>query len=118
MASVGVRRVCADGAEAAVVCLLIGFFEESAHRGYLQFALTRAIGCWWAALMLSAAFGLGHGHLGTETLTGLLGIGLGALVFTLSLWYTKSLYWAVGFHAAWDWGQVFLFGWGNRSLAA
>jgi uncharacterized protein len=111
--STGVSRVCVHAAAAGVIFLLVGLMEESAHRGYVQFTLTRAIGFWWAALILSAAFGLGHAHKSMETLSGLMGIGLGALLFSLSLWYTKSLYWAVGFHAAWDWGQVFLYGWGE-----
>jgi hypothetical protein len=32
------------------------------------------------------------------------------MVFCLSLWRTGSLWWAVGFHAAWDWAQSFLYG--------
>ena len=36
--------------------------------------------------------------------------GLAALVFSLSLWRTGSLWWAIGFHASWDWAQSFLFG--------
>jgi membrane protease YdiL (CAAX protease family) len=90
--------VCVHAAEAAVLFLLVGLVEEAGHRGYLQFALSRSIGFWWTALALSAAFGFGHGHKLMETPLGLAGIGLGALLFTLSLWYTKSLFWAVGFH--------------------
>ena len=40
--------------------LMAAAFEESALRGYLQFTLKRGIGFWWAALVLSAAFGLAH----------------------------------------------------------
>jgi membrane protease YdiL (CAAX protease family) len=103
--------VCVHAAEAGVIFLLVGLVEEAGHRGYLQFALSRSIGFWWTALALSAAFGVGHAHKMLETPFGLAGIGLGALLFTLSLWYTKSLFWAVGFHAAWDWGHDFVFGW-------
>jgi len=53
----------------------------------------------------------GGPHKLMETPLGLAGIGLGALLFTLSLWYTKSLFWAIGFHAAWDWCHDFVFGW-------
>src|SRR5260370_24387097 len=31
-------------------------------------------------------------------------------VFWLSLWYTKSLWWPVGFHAGWDWAQSYFYG--------
>ena len=32
------------------------------------------------------------------------------MVFCLSLWRTGSLWWAIGFHAAWDWAESFLYG--------
>jgi hypothetical protein len=37
-------------------------------------------------------------------------------VFCLSLWYTKSLWWAVGFHAGWDWSQSFFYGTSDSGL--
>jgi len=36
--------------------------------------------------------------------------GLIGLAFCLSIWRTGSLWWAIGFHAAWDWAQSFLYG--------
>jgi membrane protease YdiL (CAAX protease family) len=33
-----------------------------------------------------------------------------SLLLALSVWFTGSLWWAIGFHAAWDWGQSFLYG--------
>jgi membrane protease YdiL (CAAX protease family) len=94
----------------ACVALLVGFFEESLLRGYLQYTLARGLGFWWAALLLSVAFALWHASNGAESLLGLLVVGLGGLAFCLSLWYTKSLWWAIGFHAGWDWGQSYLYG--------
>ena len=109
--------VALGGAEAGLdaigvfgACLLVGFMEETQLRGYLQFTLARAIGFWWAALILSVAFGLGHLHNSHETVLGVLTIGASGAVFCLSLWYTRTLYWAIGFHAAWDWGQAFFYG--------
>jgi uncharacterized protein len=92
------------------IALLVGVFEESLLRGYLQYTLARGIGFWWAALLLSVAFALWHISNGGESLLGLVVVGLGGLVFCLSLWYTKSLWWAIGFHAGWDWGQSYLYG--------
>ena len=40
-----------------VLFLVVGVFEESTLRGYLQFTLTRGIGFWWGALLLSAYLG-------------------------------------------------------------
>ena len=92
------------------VFLLVGFFEESLLRGYAQQALSRGIGFWWAALVLSVVFALGHLSNSGESVLGIVEVGLAGLVFCLSLWYTKSLWWAVGFHAGWDWGQSCFYG--------
>jgi len=94
----------------AFVFLLVGFFEESLLRGYAQHTLSRGIGFWWTALLLSVVFALGHLGNGGESAWGLIEVGLAGLVFCLSLWYTKSLWWAVGFHAGWDWGQSYFYG--------
>jgi membrane protease YdiL (CAAX protease family) len=92
------------------VFLLVGFFEESLLRGYAQFTLARGIGFWWAALLLSAVFGLGHLGNNGESPLGIVEVCIAGLIFCLSLWYTKSLWWAVGFHAGWDWGQSYFYG--------
>lgn len=113
-------------AEWAAAFLLVGLFEEYALRGYLQFTLARglgallhlvtaspyakAIGFWSAAAIFSFIFGFGHKGNAGESPIGLLSAGLIGLVFCLSLWRTGSLWWAVGFHAAWDWTQSFVFG--------
>jgi uncharacterized protein len=94
----------------AFIALLVGVFEESLLRGYLQYSLARGIGFWWAALLLSVAFALWHISNVGESILGLIVVSLGGLVFCLSLWYTKSLWWAIGFHAGWDWGQSYLYG--------
>lgn len=93
-----------------VMFLIVGLFEESLLRGYLQFTLMRGMGFWWGALLLSFVFGFGHGHNPGESPVGLIAAGAVGLVFCLSLWYTGSLWWAVGFHAAWDWGESYFYG--------
>ena len=103
-------------AEWGVMFLLVGYFEESLLRGYLQFTLTRGIGFWWGALLLSFLFGFGHGNNSGESPVGLFAAGAIGLVFCLSLWYTGSLYWAVGFHAAWDWGESYFYGTSDSGL--
>ncbi len=49
---------------------------------------------------------------------GLFAAGAIGLVFCLSLWYTGSLYWAVGFHAAWDWGESYFYGTSDSGMVA
>ncbi len=100
----------------ALVFLLVGFFEESLLRGYLQYTPSRGIGFWWAALLLSFVFALMHTCNVGESPFGLLFVGVGGLVFCLSLWCTKSLWWAVGFHTGWDWGQSYVYGTPNGGL--
>jgi len=101
-----------------VVFIVVGFFEESSLRGYLQFTLARGLGFWWAALILSCLFAALHGSNPGESPVGLVGVGAAGLVFSLSLWYTGSLWWAIGFHAAWDWGQSFFYGTADSGLIA
>lgn len=114
------------GLEWAGCFLLVGLFEELFLRGYLQFTLARglsaifghlfdtqhsgALGFWTAALLLSLLFGAGHNGNPGESPLGLLSATLAGLVFCLSLWRTGSLWWAIGFHSAWDWAQSFLYG--------
>lgn len=93
--------------------LLVGLLEESLLRGYLQLTLARALGFWWAALILSVTFGLLHGGNAGETPLGLFGAAGGGLLFCLSWWYTKSLFWAVGFHTGFGWGESYFFGTAN-----
>jgi membrane protease YdiL (CAAX protease family) len=105
---------------------LVGLLEEYLTRGYVQYTLTRGLagiyewvfktrhsktlGFWTAALIFSILFGLGHQNNPGESPIGLLSAGTVGLVFCFSLWRTGSLWWAIGFHTSWDWGQSFLYG--------
>jgi membrane protease YdiL (CAAX protease family) len=109
-------------------------FEEYLLRGYLQYTLSRglaglyqaifksshstALGFWTAALLLSTLFGLGHGSNPGESPIGLLSAGLAGLLFCFALWRTGSLWWAIGFHASWDWAQSFLYGVADSGMMA
>jgi uncharacterized protein len=93
----------------ALMFLLVGLFEEFLTRGYSQFTLTRGIGFWPAALALSGVFALMHLDNEGEQWPGLLAVVCIGLFFCLTLRRTGSLWFAVGFHAAWDWGQTFFY---------
>jgi len=93
----------------AVFFLLVGFFEEFLLRGYSQFTLTRAIGFWPAAVVLSCLFGLIHWQNAGEQWPGLLAAATIGLFFCLTLQRTGDLWFAVGFHMAWDWGETFFY---------
>ena len=68
------------------------------------------MGFWTSAVIFSILFGLGHKGNPGESPIGLLSAGVIGMVFCLSLWRTRSLWWAIGFHASWDWAQSFLYG--------
>jgi membrane protease YdiL (CAAX protease family) len=93
----------------AAYFLLVGLFEEFWLRGYTQFTLTRAIGFWPAAVVLSCLFGLVHLSNTGEEWRGLLSASAIGLFFCLTLRRTGNLWFAVGFHGAWDWGQTFVY---------
>ena len=102
-------RVARFAAFWAVLFLMVGLFEEFLLRGYSQFTLARGIGFWPAALTLSCAFGLIHLRNGGEQWTGLLAAACIGFFFCLTLRRTGNLWFAVGFHAAWDWGETFFY---------
>lgn len=102
-------RILRYGVFWAVMFLLVGLFEDFLFRGYSQFTLTQVIGFWPSAVVLSCAFGLVHIGNGGEEWTGLLAAAGIGLFFCLTLRRTGSLWFAVGFHAAWDWGETFFY---------
>ena len=120
------REVFRYGAIWLLGFFLVGLLEEYLTRGYLLYTLSRglagsyqwafktrhsaALGFWTAAVILSLLFGLGHNSNPGESPIGLLSAGLASMVFCLSLWRTGSLWWAIGLHTSWDWGQSFLYG--------
>lgn len=92
-----------------IASLLIGFAEELQFRGYLLATLADGVGFWTAAILLSIGFGALHYFLKPHerwedfAATGLLGL------FTcLTLRRTGSLAFAIGFHAAFDFANLFL----------
>lgn len=97
--------------------VLVGLAEEFSFRGYLQFTLTTGMGFWPSAFLLSGLFGLAHASNPGESVFGLLSVVLFGLLFCLFLRRTGNLWWAVGFHAGWDWGQTFFYGVPDSGLA-
>jgi membrane protease YdiL (CAAX protease family) len=119
------RAILRWGLTQFVAFLFLGLVEEYAFRGYLQFTLTRgfisignrisrpharAIAFWLASFVTSALFLLAHTLNRGENELGLLQVFIVGIVFVTALWRTGSLWWAIGFHMAWDWAQSFLYG--------
>jgi membrane protease YdiL (CAAX protease family) len=101
-----------------LVFLCVGFFEEFGFRGYTQFTLASGIGFWPAATALSAAFGAVHLHNSGEGPVGALSVFVIAMFFCLTLRRTGNLWFAVGLHASFDWGETFLFSVPNSGVVA
>jgi len=92
-----------------VVFLLVGLFEEFLFRGYTLFTMASGLKFWPAAVVLSALFGGIHlGNTG-EAPIGALAAGLIGLFLCLTLRRTGNLWFAVGFHMSFDWGETFLY---------
>jgi membrane protease YdiL (CAAX protease family) len=102
-------RLWKFGAYYAVLFLITGMFEEFLLRGYSQWVLARAIKFWPAAVLLSATFGAIHGTNPGERKIGLVAAALIGFFFCLTLRRTGNLWWAVGFHMAWDWGESYFY---------
>jgi hypothetical protein len=94
-----------------ILCfIMVALTEEVVFRGYLQTTGTRLIGFWPTAAALSLLFGMVHLRNDGEAAIGIIVVVLGGALFSLALKRTGSLWWGIGFHTAWDWGQSFLFG--------
>ena len=89
--------------------ILVGLYEEFAFRGYVQFTLAQAIRFWPAAILSSAAFGFVHITNPGESKLGVAGVMLTGLFWCLTLRRTGSLWFAVGMHASFDFGETFLY---------
>jgi uncharacterized protein len=102
-------RIWKFGAYYAVFFLTTGFFEEFLLRGYSQWVLTKGMTFWPAAALLSFSFGAIHGANPGEAKTGLVAAGLIGFFLCLTLRRTGNLWWGIGFHMAWDWGESYLY---------
>ena len=101
-----------------VVFVLVGLFEEFLFRGYPQFTLATGIGFWPAATTLSAAFGAVHLHNRGEDIMGAISVFVIGMFFCLTLRRTGNLWFAVGLHCTFDWGETFLFSVPNSGIVA
>ncbi len=110
----------------ALIFASSALLEEMLTRGYLQYTLTRGLavlyrryfglrsgvteGFWTAAVLLSLLYaGIYAGNPG-QTELGLVCIFCMGMLYSLSLWRTGQLWWAIGFHWAWEMAQAWGFG--------
>ncbi len=89
--------------------LIVGVAEEFFFRGYLQFTLASAMGFWPAAVLLSAGFGAVHLANPGEGPVGALSVFAIGMFFCFTLRRTGNLWFAIGMHAAFDFGETYIF---------
>lgn len=101
-----------------VVFLSVGFFEEFLFRGYAQFTLSSGVGFWPAAFAISALFGFVHLRNSGEDKIGAFSVFVVGMFLCLVLRRTGNLWLAVGLHAAFDWGETYLYSVPDSGLVA
>lgn len=89
--------------------VLIALPEEFLFRGYMQRTLAEGIGFWPAAVVLSFLFAAVHWSNPGENWVGVTNIFFTGLLWAFAVRRTGSLWLPVGWHAAFDFGESFLF---------
>lgn len=89
--------------------VIVGLFEEFFFRGYTLYTLTEGVGFWPAAVLLSLGFGAVHLQNSGEGWVGVAGVAFVGLFWSFTVKRTGSLWFAVGMHASFDFGETFLF---------
>jgi CAAX protease family protein len=93
----------------SVFFVVVGLFEEFFFRGYALYTLAEGIGFWPAAVLLSVSFGAVHLQNSGEGWVGVVGVVFVGLFWSFTLKRTGSLWFALGMHATFDFGETFLF---------
>jgi hypothetical protein len=76
----------------------------------LHLRKSESAGFWEAAWLTSTFFGYIHTFNKGETWIGIFSAAAIGFVFCVSVRLTGSAWWAIGFHAAWDWAQTYFYG--------
>jgi uncharacterized protein len=89
--------------------VVVALFEEFLFRGYALYTLADGFGFWPAAVLLASVFGWVHKHNSGEDWIGVAGVVFVGLFWSFTLKRTGSLWFALGMHATFDFGETFLF---------
>jgi len=100
--------------------LVLGFYEEWMFRGYPFNVLARGVGFWPAAIFNAIAFGALHYFTKPmENAADFIGVSIITLFMCITIGRTGALWFAIGFHAAFDYFALIVLAapnTGNRGL--
>jgi hypothetical protein len=92
-----------------IAFIMVGMFEEFSFRGYMQSTLGSGIGFWPAAIILSILFGAIHLNNRGEAWIGAAMAGSFGILAAFSLQRTGNIWFPIGMHAGWDWGETYFY---------
>jgi hypothetical protein len=107
-------RTRGDGVWGAYVLALAGIVPCL----LLQLKKAPGVGFWNAAWVTSFLFGAMHTGNNGENWIGIFAAGAIGFVFCVSVRVTGSAWWAIGCHAAWDWGETYFYGTADSGMVA
>lgn len=100
----------------ALATTAVGLTEELQYRGYMLFTLTSGIRFWPAALLVSVLFAAEHFFFKPfENAMDAASVGLIGVFFCLMVRRTGNLWFPIGWHAAFNFGQFCLWGGPNSA---
>jgi uncharacterized protein len=105
-------RSHSNGAWGVYLVVVLGFFPCLA----LHQKRAARSAFWQAVWVTSTVFGLYHTQNSGENWIGVFAAAAVGFLLCLSVRLTGSVWWAIGFHAAWDWAETFFYGAADSGL--
>jgi uncharacterized protein len=112
-----IEGVALSGSQASIYAIgwgvtfvVLAMWEEFFFRGYLLYRLGTRMGFWTAAIIMSLSFGGAHLGNDGENFLGIVQVIVFGFFCCFALRRTGSLWFPIGYHAAWDWAQTYFYG--------
>ena len=93
----------------AIFFVFVALFEEFLFRGYTLYTLRDGLGFWAAAIISSLLFALVHIQNSGEGWAGVAAVFVVGMLWSFSILRTGTLWFALGMHAAFDFGETFFY---------